>query len=263
MKLLGWFSGGVTSAVAIKKVLEYTRHDVSIYYFETGSHHEDHPRFLKDCEEWYGQKIETRQNPRYQDVFEVLRKERYINGPSGAKCTKVLKKQIRWDIEEELNYDFDGQIFGFENTKKEINRAIRFHEQYPEAKGYFPLIELGLDKSRCMKELVKAGIELPAMYKLGYSNSNCIGCVKGGMGYWNKVRETHPAVFDEMAKVEREVGRSCIKGTFLDELDPDRGRHEDITLPECGVICPPELDGLPITGDVSELNKLGITDIDI
>ena len=95
-----------------------------------------------------------------------------------------------------------------------------------------------------MRAVSEAGIELPAMYKLGYNNSNCIGCVKGGMGYWNKIRKDFPEIFEETAKVERMVGRSCMKGQFLDELDPERGRHEDISLPECGVVCPVELDGL-------------------
>lgn len=99
-----------------------------------------------------------------------------------------------------------------------------------------------------MKFLTSRGIELPAMYKLGYSNSNCIGCVKGGMGYWNKVRVDFPEIFDRMAKIERDVGATCLregkKKLYLDQLDPTRGRHEDISLPECGVTCPTELDGL-------------------
>lgn len=62
-----------------------------------------------------------------------------------------------------------------------------------------------------MGMLWKAGIEIPAMYKMGYNNNNCIGCVKGGMGYWNKIRKDFPKVFDRMAKIEREVGATCLK----------------------------------------------------
>jgi hypothetical protein len=79
------------------------------------------------------------------------------------------------------------------------------------------------------------------MYKLGYKNNNCIGCVKGGMGYWNKVRRDFPAVFDHMAQLEREVGNSIFykhgKHLWLDELPPNAGHHEDERLPECGVLC--------------------------
>lgn len=62
-----------------------------------------------------------------------------------------------------------------------------------------------------MGMLWKAGIEIPAMYKMGYNNNNCIGCVKGGMGYWNKIRKDFPEVFNRMAVIEREVGATCLK----------------------------------------------------
>lgn len=80
------------------------------------------------------------------------------------------------------------------------------------------------------------------MYDMGYSNNNCIGCVKGGMGYWNKIRVDFPEVFQRMSKLEREIGHSCIKGVYLDELDPDRGRMEDEIMQDCGIMCYLNLD---------------------
>lgn len=243
MKGIGWFSGGVTSAVAIKKALDQG-HELTIFYFETGSHHPDHVRFLKECEAWYGQPIVTLQNQKYKDHFDLVEKVRFINGPSGARCTADLKKHLRQVIETMMGYDF--QVFGFEYDRSQIKRAERFEEQYPKAKPYFPLIELGLDKRDCMEIILEARIDLPAMYKLGYANSNCIGCVKGGAGYWNKIRKDFPEVFDRMAKIERKINASCLrkgkKKLFLDELPLDAGRHEDISLPECGVVCPVEWD---------------------
>lgn len=89
--------------------------------------------------------------------------------------------------------------------------------------------------------LEKAGIEIPAMYKLGYHNNNCIGCVKGGMGYWNKIRHDFPDRFDRMAEIERIVNATCLKDEtgriFLDELNPSRGRNEKAIDPECSIIC--------------------------
>jgi 3'-phosphoadenosine 5'-phosphosulfate sulfotransferase (PAPS reductase)/FAD synthetase len=242
MKGIGWFSGGVTSAVAIKKALEQG-HQMDIIYFETGSHHPDHKRFISDCEKWYGQKIVIMQNQKYSDHFDVVKKTRFVNGPTGAQCTKVLKKEIRQKIETIMGYDF--QVFGFEFESKQIKRAERFSLEYENAKPIYPLIEELMDKKACMELLLSVGIELPEMYKLGYSNSNCIGCVKGGMGYWNKIRRDFPDYFDRMAKLEREIKATCLrrdkKKIYLDELDPEAGRHEDITLPECGVVCPVEM----------------------
>lgn len=245
--MIGWYSGGVTSAVAIKIAID-AGHDVDIFYCETGNHHPDHERFIKDCENWYGKKINVIRSMRFKNVEETILYSKYINGPDGAKCTRYLKKDLRISLEK--IWPFDYQIFGFEFEKKQINRAVRFNEQYPESKAVFPLIEKKIDKPKAMQILANSGIELPAMYKLGYSNSNCIGCVKGGAGYWNKIRKDFPHVFDRMAKIEREINGAIIrlkgKRVYLDELDPDVGRHEDITLPECGVVCPVEMDGLDV-----------------
>lgn len=89
------------------------------------------------------------------------------------------------------------------------------------------------------------GIERPKMYELGYRNNNCVGCVKGGMGYWNKVRRDFPEIFELRARREREIGHSCLTEKigsetvplFLDELDPSRGRFEDEVLEECSIAC--------------------------
>ena len=32
--------------------------------------------------------------------------------------------------------DYEAQVFGFEFSKKEVNRAIRFKEQYPSQVAY-------------------------------------------------------------------------------------------------------------------------------
>ena len=68
-------------------------------------------------------------------------------------------------------------------------------------------------------------------------NNNCLGCVKGGMGYWNKIRRDFPDVFARRAKQEREIGHSCINGVFLDELDPDRGNINTEVMEDCTIAC--------------------------
>lgn len=176
MNGIAWFSGGVTSTIAIKKGLDYGL-KLDIIFFETGQHHPDTMRFLKDCEKWFNQKITIIKNKKYNSVMDIFRKG-YVNSPNGAHCTKLMKKDMRIAVEKIMEFDF--QIFGFEYEVKQVNRAIRFNEQYPNSKAIFPLIDLKLNKNDCFIELQKAGVEIPEMYKLGYSNNNCIGCVKGG-----------------------------------------------------------------------------------
>lgn len=106
-----------------------------------------------------------------------------------------------------------------------------------EYEHLFPLIDNNLTKEDVHGILVNLNIKRPIMYEMGYRNNNCIGCVKGGMGYWNKIRKDFPDVFNERAKLEREIGASCIKGIYLDELNENRGRIEDEVMEECGMMC--------------------------
>jgi hypothetical protein len=239
--VIGWFSCGITSSVACKLALQMYD-DVRLYYTDTGSQDDDSMRFLHDCEKWYGCDIQIVKNEKFENHFDVIQKRKFINSSNGAACTKLLKKDMRYKIEDELGC-WDGQIWGFDIS--ELLRAKRMAEQNPCTKPLYPLIDSMLSKENCAEILLRKGIELPNMYKLGYRNNNCIGCVKGGMGYWNKIRVDFPDAFDRMAKLERLIGHSCLKEEvndktillFLDELEPNRGDFPAEIMPECGLFC--------------------------
>jgi hypothetical protein len=118
-----------------------------------------------------------------------------------------------------------------------MHRAERLVETMIEYNHEFPLIEKQLTKADAHAILHNLGIRRPLMYDLGYNNNNCVGCVKGGIGYWNKIRKDFPEVFAKRAETERIVGHSCIKGVFLDELDPNKGRMSEEVMPECSIMC--------------------------
>ena len=243
-KYISWFSCGAASAVATKiAIKEYG--DIRVIYQDTGSEHPDNKRFLIECEEWFGQKIEITKSDKYNNIWEVFEKTRYLVGPSGARCTTELKKNvankiINWGEHQEF------EVFGY--TSEEVYRVERFKQNNPERKIVTPLIDKGLNKDDCLGMLWKARIKIPAMYELGYNNNNCIGCVKGGAGYWNKIRQDFPEVFDRMAKVERDLGRTIIKEgnerIYLDELDPNKGNHKHEKSISCGLFCQIESDNL-------------------
>lgn len=230
---VAWYSCGATSAVACKLALQKYP-DLDICYIETGSHHPDNMRFLRDCEKWYGKKITILQSP-YKDIFDVFERTGFIHSAHYAPCTAKLKTDVR--LKYEYEHDIYIYIWGFESGAKEEARAERMRQRYTQFKHEFPLIENNLDKPACLDLLKNAGIELPQMYKLGYHNNNCIGCVKGGMGYWNRIRKDFPQVFDRMAKLERKIGHSCLKQYFLDELPPDAGKEEKMLEPQCSIFC--------------------------
>jgi 3'-phosphoadenosine 5'-phosphosulfate sulfotransferase (PAPS reductase)/FAD synthetase len=226
---VSWFSAGVSSFIATYLEKDSLDH---IIYTHIDNQHPDTMRFVKDCEKALGKQIEILQSP-YKSVDNVIQQFKFINSRYGAKCTEVLKKRVRkeWEFgKKDLIY-----VWGFDSSERD--RAKRTIELMPEQKHIFPLIERNLTKEDCHGMLRELGIKRPAMYDLGYRNNNCIGCVKGGMGYWNKIRIDFPEVFAQRAKQEREIGHTCIKGIYLDELAPGRGEIDDEVMEECSFVC--------------------------
>ena len=226
---VSWFSAGVSSFIAT--YLERETID-KVLYIHIDDQHTDTMRFVKDCEKALGKEIEILQS-KYKSVDNVIKQFRFINGPYGARCTDVLKKRVRkkWEHGKgRITY-----VWGYDSTEK--HRAERLLESMPEYDHVFPLIDRSISKEDAHGMIRELGIKRPAMYDIGYSNNNCVGCVKGGMGYWNRIRQDFPEVFNRMASREREIGNSCIKEVFLDELDPDRGRMEDEITEDCSIIC--------------------------
>jgi hypothetical protein len=85
---IGWFSCGVTSAVACKLALDkYGKDNIEFYYMVIASAHPDNERFIRDCEKWYGKTINRVASDKYTDQFDVIEKTGYVNGVAGARCT--------------------------------------------------------------------------------------------------------------------------------------------------------------------------------
>lgn len=230
-----WFSCGAASAVAASLVVAEKPENLVVAYTDPGSEHPDNERFLRDVERWLGISVTRLKSHLYDDTWDVWEKRRFIVSPQGAPCTTFLKKKIRQSFQQ----DDDVQVFGY--TADEQDRVDRFRQQNPEVNIRVPLIEYGLGKSDCLALVARQNIDLPVMYQLGYQNNNCIGCPKGGMGYWNKIRRDFPEVFNRMAVLERKLGASVLRSkgdqVFLDELDPERGSHTDEPSFECSLFC--------------------------
>lgn len=253
-RIVAWFSCGATSAVAAKMAIRWAedndRECVVALCDTLSTEHPDNERFIGDIERWLGREVLRLRSERYADTWAVWEDRRYLAGVQGAPCTLELKKRVRQQFERPFS---DVQVFGFDAA--EDRRANRFRENNPEANLWAPLIEAGLTKEDCIGILEDAGIERPAMYRLGYRNNNCIGCVKGGAGYWNKIRRDFPDVFKRMAALERNIGAAICKTepldrstgrrqrlrVFLDELPENAGRYEQEPAVECGVLCQLEL----------------------
>lgn len=212
-------------------------------YIDVADQHPDSMRFIEDCEKAIGKKITVLQSEEYRNVEDCVRVFGGFRNPGNgfAPCTNWLKKRIRKEWESrhtdcEITY-----VWGFDLDEQ--SRADRMYESMPQFNHEFPLIDKKLTKEE-VHGLFEQTFDFarPLMYDLGYPNNNCIGCVKGGMGYWNRIRKDFPEVFESRAKLEREVGYSILKDgkgnpVYLDELEPNRGNMNTEIFPDCGIMC--------------------------
>lgn len=240
MRHLAWFSCGAPSAMAAKVAIETLENVVVVNCDTRPSEHSDNYRFSAECEHWFGQPITYIRSPDYTTIDDVFTETRYMSGVRGARCTTELKKLPRHDF---ANVD-DVHIFGF--TAGEHKRAKDFQMRNPELFLKWVLIDAGITRARCVEALNQAGIVEPMMYRLGFDNNNCPGCVKASSPwYWDNVRKHFPDVFKRRCEQSRAIGVRLVEihhheRIFLDELPAGpflkHKRKEKLSCgPECAV----------------------------
>lgn len=207
-KIVCWWSGGATSAVACKIAIDmFGVDDCQVIMIDTNNEDPDTYRFKKDCEKWYGKDIETITGlgDKYKSIEDVWRHFVSLNVANGAICSSTLKRDVRVKWQKENTYKH--QVFGYEFTNKEFNRALSMTKNHPIAKPIYPLLMMGYNKEDCIQILFDAKIQVPVTYDYGFHNNNCFqtGCVQGGIGYWQKMKREFRAKFDNMADMEHEL----------------------------------------------------------
>jgi hypothetical protein len=240
------FSCGAASAVATKLALAQYGDRCVIVNAYIEEEEADNRRFFADCERWFGRSITVLRDTKYDaSAIKVFETVGYIKGPNGAACTTRIKRGLLRTFEQ------PGDVLVLGYTAEEQWRYDDFIADWPDRPAIAPLIERGLTKEDCKAMVMRAGIELPLMYRLGYDNANCIGCVKGGLGYFRAIRHDFPERFERLAQAEGKVFALHGENAYilrhrsgplagqrfpLRELPPgpiDRGEP----LPSCGLFC--------------------------
>lgn len=211
-------------------------------YIDVADQHEDSMRFIKDCEKAIGKEIQILKSSQYTSVEDCVRAfGGFKNAHTGfAPCTNWLKKRVRKEWENRHTDYALTYVWGMDGNER--RRADNLRDAMPDMEHEFPLIDNNLTKEDVHGLFERTfNFKRPKMYDMGYPNNNCIGCVKGGMGYWNKIRRDFPEVFASRARLEREVGQTMLKDKngyiYLDELNENRGDMNTEVMADCGVFC--------------------------
>jgi hypothetical protein len=207
--VIAWWSGGADSAIVCWLCIKwFKKENVRIVFIDTGNENADTYRFKTDCENAWGIKIETIRSSKWDSIWDIWRHYISLNVATGAICSTELKRVVRQDFQNKNAFSY--QAFGFDVD--EIERAEGMKSNYPDSCPIFPLIYELVKKGKSIRMLQKQGIEPPLSYRMGYSNNNCLetGCVKGGIGYWQKYKIDFTDNFFIMAYFEHEL--SELKG---------------------------------------------------
>jgi len=245
-RILCQFSCGAASAVATKLALSQYGDRCVVVNAYIEEEHPDNRRFAADCEKWFGVPITNLRDTKFDaSAIKVFETVGYINGPHGASCTSRIKPGLLRTFEQ------PGDVLVLGYTAEEQSRFDDWLADWPDRPIIAPLIERGLTKEDCKAMVERAGIKLPAMYLLGYDNANCIGCVKGGHGYFRAVREDFPDQFERLAQAEEKVASLYGENAYIlrHRSGPLKGQrfplreltagpsHRGESLPSCGLFC--------------------------
>jgi 3'-phosphoadenosine 5'-phosphosulfate sulfotransferase (PAPS reductase)/FAD synthetase len=108
-KVICWWSGGITSAVACKEAIGiFGKEACRVIMMDTRNEDQDTYRFLKDCEKWYGISIErisaidkrddaefVNVGADYGSIRDVWMRYNSLNVATGAICSTDLKRRVR------------------------------------------------------------------------------------------------------------------------------------------------------------------------
>lgn len=236
------YSGGVTSAWCLDWALRtFQRTEVVALYHDTKREHQDTYRYLRQMAERLGIAITERSDGR--SVEEVEDDENALANNRMAFCSRILKVAQRDLYFDELRAAGVGDIVLVLGFGGKEDQRIQRATMNAARGGYsvrFPLAEEGVTKQQCADWSNALGVPLPAMY-LWSDHANCVGCRRGGKGYWLAVKENEPAVYWAAADREQAFGHTFLKDTSLDRLAvvgmkrPAKRREAiDIGSCECG-----------------------------
>jgi len=208
MKYLVQYSGGLQSFECARRVIEkHGKENVELWFADTMDEDEDLYRFNRDVEKLLGVKI--RVFCYGMNLWELFDSDRFIANSRADICSRKMKREL---LQDGL-VDYKGSditiVLGMDwQEPHRIKKAEKFWVKYNVV---FPLNDSFygpfIFNNKIEDYLKENGIEIPRMYKLGFSHNNCGGaCVKAGKGQWVHLLKTLPDRFKYHEERERESG---------------------------------------------------------
>jgi hypothetical protein len=200
-----FFSGGICSYIAAKRVMQQTHHDETVLLFcDTHAEDEDLYRFLHDTVRHLKARLIMIDEGR--TPWQVFHDERLLGNSRVDPCSKILKRKLarQW-VNENCNPEITTLYLGlswYERERIAKNRTAwkPWITAYPAAAP--PL----LDQCDMLKQIEDDGLDAPNLYRLGFEHNNCGGaCVKGGHAQWRHLLAKLPERYAEHEEAEHQL----------------------------------------------------------
>lgn len=202
MKHIVSISGGIESYATLKRILnKVNKEDVVAVFMDTLAEDGDLYRFLDDIENKLDIKIIRLCEGK--TPIELAFEKKFLFNSRIASCSIELKsKPFRKWLKENYTSDKCILYMGIDWTETHRCEAIKLN--YLPYKVEFPMCEKPyIDKPDMLNILKEDGIEIPRLYKLGFSHNNCKGCcVKAGIGHYRNLYFKDKITYLEMENKE-------------------------------------------------------------
>ena len=229
MKHIIFFSGGIGSFHAARRVIEkHGKENVVLLFTDTKVEDDDLYRFMEDAANHFDVPITTIADGR--TPWEVFYDKRYLGNSRLAQCSHVLKQETA-RLWIESNYEPEDCILYLGIDWTEEHRTEKPRKNWAPYRVDFPLCEEPfITKDEMLQYLEEINIEVPYLYKLGFSHNNCGGmCVRGGQAHFIKLLETLPERYAELEKIEKDMQAYLQKDVTI--LTRQRkGQRENLSL---------------------------------
>lgn len=233
MKHIVTISGGLTSAYVGKLVLE-KEINVELVFTDTGWEHPDLYRFLRELETLFRKQITILKHSKYNNPEELFNGMGFLGSDRVPNCSRYMKVEVLQNYLKETYNKECIVYFGIDYSESHRAERIKFQYDKLGIETRFPLVESKdfFIRDRIANWLKENNIEIPYLYKKGYSHNNCSGgCVRAGKKSWLHLLKNDPETYKERERVEKEFKNgqyTFMKDMSLEELRINESKYCDL-----------------------------------
>lgn len=198
--VLGLSGGKDSAALAVYMSLHRPELPIEYFFTDTGKELPEVYEFLGKLEGFLGKPI-TYLNPHRDFDFWLRTYNHFLPSAQTRWCTRKLKLEpFKHWVRPSLQAGH--HVFTYVAIRSDEDHREGMVAQHENLKVVMPFRECGIDKARVLEILEASGLGLPAYYSWR-SRSGCTFCFFQQKIEWVRLKEKHPAAFEDAKTYEK------------------------------------------------------------